>query len=123
MRTCATPDCGKALDRRNTSGHCRRCTPRLTLAKLRQDPAFLDRERARRESGLAAMKASRRQSEPDVIARRVATRRERKLGWCPLHLRDEYLRVMRAGRFPAAEARAIILAQFDADLRRRSTAA
>jgi len=94
-----------------------------TLAKLRQDPAFVEREKARQAEGLRKMIASRRQQEPDVIARRVATFRSRKLGWCPPHLRDEYIHIMKNKHLSAERAREIILAQWDAELSRRQRAA
>lgn len=51
---------------------------------------------------------------------------EKRLGWCPHELRDEYRRLVDAKNFPPAEAREIILAQHEknmADFRRKLGAA
>lgn len=48
----------------------------------------------------------------------VRTRADRTLGWCPAHLRDEYRRLKVRHKMLAADARAIILEQHEADMRR-----
>lgn len=48
----------------------------------------------------------------------VRTRADRTLGWCPAHLRDEYRRLKVRHKMLAADAKAIILEQHEAELRR-----
>ncbi|WP_158512713.1 hypothetical protein [Sphingobium sp. SYK-6] len=72
---------------------------------------------------IARVNEERLNVTPEAIAKRVRTFRARKLSWCPPHLRDEYIRLMVNKHIPAAQAREIILAQWDADLARRKHAA
>ena len=53
---------------------------------------------------------------PEGIAARREIVRTQRLGWCPPHRRDEYIRLAR--RMPAAEARRIILDDEQAQARR-----
>lgn len=80
-----------------------------TLAKLREDPAFIERERARQADGLAKMIATKACATPDAIRKRVASYQSRKMAWCPPRLRSEYFRLMKNQHLPAAEAKRIML--------------
>lgn len=94
---------------------------RKALTALRSDPAFMERQQARLAKGTATIHATKPHLEPEVLARRGRTFSARRLGWCPPYLRGAY-RELLAKHFPAAEAREIILQQFDADLRARRAA-
>lgn len=98
-------------------------TCRQGLAKLRADPAFQQREATRLTKGRRKAIESGALHTPEVIAKRGRTFTSRRLSWCPPHLRDEYRRLLLHKKIPAAEAREIILAQWDAELERRKVAA
>jgi len=89
-----------------------------TLRKLRTDPAFVERERARQSRAVRIMNASPRKTDPNVIARRGRTFSERRMAWCPPHLRDEYFRLMKNKHLPALEARKVIEAHIRDEARR-----
>lgn len=99
MRTCAT--CNKPLSKRNRYGLCQPCSARKTITAVN-------------EAGLNAT--------PDVIERRARTQSARRLSWCPPYLRPLHLAQLNK-HMSAAESREIVLAQYDADLRRRRTTA
>lgn len=102
--------------------------------KLERDPAFLDalRERARASlrdpailerrtrhwRGLAVWHlgnaAQPKGSESRMRAGRGVS--EHRMAWCPRECRDEYRRLVRSKGIPAAEARAIILAQHEREM-------
>jgi hypothetical protein len=90
--------------------HTERCTEGLR-AFIANNPEEMERRRASGKAlamtglGHAAQKPG---SAPRVSAGRKTT--ERRIGWCPPHLRDEYRRLKRKGK-SAAEARAIIEAK------------
>src|SRR6478736_9150817 len=96
---------------------------RASLAKTREQPGYLEKHLARATALLAKINADGRSVTPEVIAKRSATYSARRLGWCPSHLRDEYRRLVRSQHLKAAEAREIILRQWDAELARRAKAA
>jgi hypothetical protein len=54
----------------------------------------------------------------DARKRGGAARSARHLAWCPPELRDEYRRLVANKKVPAKEARAVILDQHEAELRR-----
>jgi hypothetical protein len=93
--------------------HCARL--RKTVAKVSRDPAFIER---RRRNGqrlhrdfLSKPESVARNRSPEV--RKAAGRKtsEKRLGWCPPELRDEYRSLVRNKTIPAAEARRIIEAR------------
>ena len=131
-------DCGHAKSR--AAKRCRSCNLKAmwadpdfrarkarsnaaTLERLRQDPAFVERENERRRAACAVMNASGRKSDPDVIARRSRTFSSRRLSWCPPHLRREYIRLMTHKHLKAIEAKEVIMDQWRAELARRANAA
>lgn len=96
------------------------------------DPAFLDalRRRARALGEDPDINARRTQhfkdarywekgviasSKPEVRARAAKRASATRLAWCPPEYRDEYRRLIRSKRIPAAEARQIILSSVAAD--------
>lgn len=95
-RACAT--CDKPLNRRNRYGYCQPCSARRTMQSVNA-------------RGLNV--------RPEDIARRARTDSARKLSWCPPYLRPAYLAILQK-HTRAEEARRIILAQYDADLRRQA---
>jgi hypothetical protein len=81
-------------------------------------------ERARAQ-GFAAIGRAAIEASPETRARRrarvlamLAQRNERRLAWCPVYLRAEYLRMATLNGLHAAERRRIILEHFGRDLRR-----
>ncbi|WP_125997852.1 hypothetical protein [Sphingobium yanoikuyae] len=94
-----------------------------TLEKLRQDPAFIERERKRQVDGLQIMLERGTQHTPEAIAKRARTFTARRLSWCPPHLRREYIRLMTNKHLPASEAREVILNQWRTEMQRRNNAA
>lgn len=86
------------------------------LRRLKQDPEFLAKEDAGRRRSVVVMNATRRTLTAEQRA--IAGRKQsaRKLSWCPPALRDEYRRLVRRKRIPAAEAKRIILDQFKRQL-------
>jgi len=97
--------------------------------RMKHAAPLLDREispeeRARRQAWgfkmwrecLSTPEVRARALSPEAIARRSAIREEATMGWCPPDRRDEYRALN--GKFPAAEARAIIEADIAAVARR-----
>jgi hypothetical protein len=68
-----------------------------------------------RKIGLHAI-GQRTANSPESIAKRAASSVSTKLAWCPPRLREQYRHLLYVKRIPAAEARAMILAQQDADI-------
>ncbi|UZW54040.1 hypothetical protein NUH86_10885 [Sphingobium sp. JS3065] len=95
--------------------HIRRTSEGLR-ARLASDP---DEAARRREAGRALGKsglghaAQGAGSEPRIRVGRMQT--ERYLGWCPMHLRDQYRDLVNKKGVPALEARQIIEQQIAAD--------
>jgi len=92
------------------------------LLRLKQDPEFRAKEDAARRRNCAIMNAKRRPLTPEQ--RELAAKRQsaRKLSWCPPHLRDEYRRLVRSKKLTAAQALAVIMAEWDVTLARRTAA-
>jgi hypothetical protein len=65
--------------------------------------------------GLHAI-GQRTANSPESIAKRAAASVSTKLAWCPPHLREQYRHLLYVKRIPAAEARAMILAQEAAEI-------
>jgi len=103
--------------------------------KLSHDPVYLDQKRAaaralsadpdiverrtRRFRQDKVWEAGHRAAlDPEVRARAGRSISERRLGWCPVHLRAEYTDLIRRKRFTAAEARAMIEDQNELDMAR-----
>jgi hypothetical protein len=63
-----------------------------------------------------------RPQSPEHIARRAAAISNARMAWCPQHLRDEHKRLVRVKKVPAAQAREIILNQWQAEMARRNAA-
>ena len=53
---------------------------------------------------------------PEVRAKAGKSIRETRLAWCPPHLRDDYIHLIRGKRFSAAEAKRMILEQDAAEV-------
>ncbi|WP_176168065.1 helix-turn-helix domain-containing protein [Novosphingobium mathurense] len=106
------------------------------LRKIKYDPEYKAQlaERARRIGSDPSTRAKRSETfrkgrywelgnaaqEKGSDARKRAGRsiRERRLSWCPPHLREEYMWLMRSQRVPAAEARVMIEEQNELELAR-----
>jgi len=126
--------CGTALGPRNTSGRCQRCA----LRQMNKDPGIRKRRsEARRryfaenpDARAALVEQGRRQfldnrlweagskaRTKESFERGARTRTERMLAWCPPELRGEYRRLL-SNKYSAEEAKALILDQHEADMRR-----
>lgn len=92
---------------------------RAGIHRSMQDPVKLE---ARRENGRRLAKSGKHAStmlwDPEVRARAAASRSETMLAWCPPSYRDLYRSLRRRSDMCAAEAKAAVLAQIEADRRR-----
>ncbi len=97
------------------TAHRARCRAAQIAAQAR-DPELLARrrEQGRRNGRLHGNKGQ----TPERNAKISRTQTERYLGWCPLEYRDEYRRLVRNAGLKAADARAAIEVQIEADLQR-----
>lgn len=93
---------------------------RQTLALKRQDPEWVARQNERLAAGRRKAVETGAIHNPEASAKAGRTYSARMLGWCPPHLRAEYRRLVIRGHFKAAEAREIILNQYDAELKRKT---
>lgn len=146
-KPCGAPDCGRPLGRQNQSGYCKHHAPQAMRSpehnarikegwrrKLLADPEFLDTLRKRlaraRQSPKNAEANRRRIIEtrlweralaactPEVRAKAGRNRSASMLAWCPEELRDEYRALLRRNDMNAASAKAAILEQHEANMRR-----
>lgn len=88
----------------------------LKAAKLPH--AVAARKASGRRLGLSGLGAAATASGTEARAKQGRTCSERRLAWCPPELRKDYLHLLRAKRMKKEEAREIILAQHEADIRR-----
>jgi hypothetical protein len=114
-RTCAA--CSAPLDRRNTSGQCKRHFAKTpspeTRAKISEsrkrrfatDPAFKERQAAMARAG----SESRQRAAKNAALTRLA--------WCPPHLLEQYRALMKKD-IKHAEAKRLILEQHEVEMRR-----
>lgn len=103
--------------------------------KLAADPTYLDglRKRARALSNDPEINAKRSAifvqgryweigtevaRDPAIRLKAARASSATKLAWCPAHLRDHYRFLVNSKRMKAAEARAIIMDQHEAEMRR-----
>ena len=88
---------------------------RASIARARQDPAFMEslRRNGRRlhRDFLSRPDVVARNRSPEVRKAAGAKTSEKRLGWCPPELRAEYRYLVRSKLIPAAEARKIIEAE------------
>jgi hypothetical protein len=144
-RTCAA--CSAPLDRRNTSGQCKRHFAKTpspeTRAKISEsrkrrfatDPAFKERQAAMaraaassprsRAAAVANLKRTRAWIAGNAAQPRGSESRQRaaknaaltRLAWCPPHLLEQYRALMKKD-IKHAEAKRLILEQHEVEMRR-----
>lgn len=145
-RTCA--ECGTPLERRNTSGWCRRHfaptrspETRAKISESRRRLFAADPVRKARQGDLARAAANSPKSRIAAVAnltnsrawiagnasrpkgsesRLLAAKRAAltRLAWCPPELREQYRVLRQKKRVPAAEARSLILEEHEIEMRR-----
>ena len=86
---------------------------RAGIHRAMQDPEKMAR---RIENGRRLAKSEKHAANcPETIRRAVSTRAERRMAWCPPEYRDLYSELSRISGFSAAEAKAAVLRQIEAD--------
>lgn len=144
---CAAPDCSAVLGPKNATGFCRKhfsshCPrpergARISASRkrfLQENPAEMTKIRdlcrtiAKLPQTRAAGSRNARKNRLWEIgqaaltpeARKLAGQRARatKLAWCPENLREAYLHLLYSSRIKKTEAKALILAEHEASLRK-----
>lgn len=146
MTTCKT--CSAPLGRKNKTGYCRLHASAAVAAnpewrakqiagikrKHASDPEFLSALRARARKQGKRRDTRKQRSErfkrervweiggpasqtPEARAKAARSISSTRMAWCPSELRDAYRELTRLG-YRAPEAKALILAQHEADMRR-----
>jgi uncharacterized Zn finger protein (UPF0148 family) len=90
----------------------RRMAQLPATVEARKRTGQIARERGYWKDGMAAA------NTPENRLRAARTCSERRLGWCPPELRDEYRLLITRHKVKAAEAREIILRQHETDMAR-----
>lgn len=95
---------------------------RAVMQERHQDPEFME---MRREQGRRLQQELRQRPDlrarsltPEARAKAAKASVAKKLAWCPIEYRDAYMKLLRSGRVPAAQARQMILDLIEADQRR-----
>lgn len=91
---------------------------RAAARALTADPDVVERRTRRFREDKVWQAGHRAALDPEVRARAGRTLSERRLGWCPTHLRAEYTNLIRRKRYTAAEARAMIEDQNELEMAR-----
>lgn len=90
---------------------------RRHLAEYGRNPEVIERKRQRaKDIGLSKLGQAHLSRHPELLAMRGKKQSDSKLAWCPREARDQYKRLVRSKKIPAAEARVMILEQHERDM-------